>query len=219
MKFALAKEHHDFFDQNGFIEFDGLISHQTIRNLSKSVYRLVANHLNRLPERLTLENPLDLFMSGRDLWRQSEEVRRQVIHRNFATIASGLVRQRPIRLCLDQWVPAGMEFKNPVTFQELFPVQGIIAGAFIALEAALEQEETSFFPQEAGNIVFVKPDTVIPFEQLTKERAQSMLMIVYGDRKSVYVYKESDPLTHYLKGMGYVYGDRLSDSQHPLLLQ
>ena len=219
MKFVLAKEHHDFFDLNGFIEFEGLISPEVIRTLSKSIQRLVANKINCLPERLPFEESLNLFLEGRDLWRQSDIVRKQVIHNNLATIASSLIRERPIRLSLDQWIPAGIEFKNPVTFEQIFPVQGILAGAFIALESALGDEERAFFPREAGNIVFVKPDTIIPFDQLTKERAQSMLLIVYGSRKSVYIHNETDPLTHYLKSQGYVYGDRLSDSQHPLLLQ
>ncbi len=219
MKFALAKEHHDYFDLNGFIEFEGLISQQRIHILSKAARRLVANRLNKLPERLSLEKPQDLFLAGRDLWREEQEIRKQVVHLNLAKIASGLVRQRPIRLCLDQWIPPGLEFKNPITFEELTSVQGVLAGAFIALESAITEDETSFFPKEAGNIVFVKPDTVIPYEQLTLARGQSMLMVVYGSRQSVYVQKDTDPLTYYLKSSGYVYGDRLSDNLHPLLLQ
>lgn len=219
MKFALAKEHHDFFDKNGYIEFDGLIAPPTAEKLSKAIKQQVGNRVNQLPERLSMVEPMKLFMKGRDLWRTHPDMKKQAASLNLAAIASQLVRQKPIRLTLDQWIPAGLELKDIASLEQLVPVQGILAGAFIALDASVSPEESSFFPKEAGSILFVKPDTVIPFGELTKARSQNFLLILYSSRNSVYIYKETDPLTHYLKELGYVYGDRFSDQFHPLLLQ
>lgn len=220
MKFALAKEHHDFFDKNGFIEFDGLLSAPSIEKLSKAIRQEIGIRSNHLPERLSLLPAPQLFSHGRDLWRSQPEIRKQVVNQNLATIASGLIRQKPIRIALDQWIPAGVELKNMSTIEQIVPVQGVIAAAFIALDSGIVSEETpSFFPTTAGNVLFVKPNIEIPFEELNASRSQNFLLVVYGSRNSVYIHNQSDSLTHYLKEMDYVYGDRLSDSTHPLFLQ
>lgn len=219
MKFALAKEHHDFFDKQGFIQFEDLITPASIERLSKATRQQIGSRINLLPEKLFPENPSRLFLAGRDLWRNHPEIKKQALNRNLATITSGLVRQKPIRLALDQWIPPGMDWKNITTLEEMVPVQGLLAGAFIALDSGVTGEDTPVFPSQPGNILIVKPDTILPLHELTSERNQSFLLVVYGSRNSVYIHKESDPLTHYLKELDYVFGDRLSDSLHPLLLQ
>lgn len=219
MKFALAKEHHDFFDKQGFIEFEELIPQSSLEKLSKAIRQQIGSRINQLPDRLNREDPTRLYLNGRDLWRNHPEIKKQATNRNLATIASGLVRQKPIRLALDQWIPAGFDWKNISTLEQLVPVQGLLAGVFIAIDSGVLGENGSIFPGQAGNVLIVKPDTQLPFNELSLERNQSFLLIAYGSRNSVYIHKETDPLTHYLKEFDYVFGDRLPDNLHPLLLQ
>lgn len=218
MKFALAKEHHDFFDKNGFIEFEELIPASALEKMSKAVRRQVGIRLNRLPERLIHESPEALFLAGRDLWRDLPELKRQEAGRNFSGVAAALVRQMAIRLGLDQWIPAGVVWNEGMTVEQMVPFQGVLSAAFIALDSSHHENEPVFFPTRAGNVLFVRADREIPFGELTKERNQSFLMVVYCNRNAVYVHKKSDPLTHFLIGLDYVYGDRLSDHLHPLIL-
>jgi hypothetical protein len=219
MKFALAKEHHDFFDKEGYIEFEELISPANLEKIEKAVRQLVGTRINQFPERLSHESPIRLYTNGRDLWRSHPEIKKQCANRNFASIAAGLVREKSLRLALDQWIPPGFDWKNASTLEDLVPIQGVVAGAFIALNSGITNDEPSIFPSNAGHVLFVKPGTPLPLNGLSAQRNQSFLLVVYGSPKSVYIHKESDPLTHYLKEHGYVYGDRLSDHLHPILLQ
>lgn len=220
MKFALAKEHHDFFDKHGFIEFEDLISPASAQRLAKAVRRQLGQRIGQLPENLSFVPVMQLFEHGRDLWRVNPEIKKQVLNQNLAGIASQLVRQRSLRLGLDQWIPPGMDIKNNSSIEQLIPIQGVLAAAFIALETTHPVDETKpFFPTTAGNALFVNPSAELPFEELSSQHKQSLLLVIYSSKNSVYIYNKSDPLTHYLKEAHYVYGDRLSDSTHPLFLQ
>ena len=214
-----AKEHHDFFDKEGYIEFEELISQENLEKLAKAIRQQIGSRINQFPERLTHEKPIRLYTNGRDLWRNHPEIKKQCANRNFASIAAGLVREKSLRLALDQWIPPGFDWGTVSTLEDIIPVQGIVAGAFIALDAGITDENPSIFPFNAGHVLFVKPGTPLPLADLSALRNQSFLLVVYGGSKSVYIHKETDPLTHYLKDYGYVYGDRLSDNLHPILLQ
>lgn len=220
MKFVLAKEHHDFFDAHGFIQFEDLLSPVATEKLLKATKEAVGTQLKYSPERLFRESPAKLFLSGRDLWRNHPEVRRISTSQTFAGIASQLARQKPVRLLLDQWIPPALEWDAPLSLEQMVPMQGILGAALIALDSAIFSEETaSFFPTEAGNVLFIKPDLPLPLSELSKLRNQNFLMVAYGTPNSVYVPKETDPLSHHLKNLGYVYGDRLSDHLHPIVLR
>lgn len=221
MKFVLAKEHHDFFDTQGFIQFEGLLSPVATEKLLKATKEAVGTKLKYSPERLYRESPAQVFLSGRDLWRNHPENRKVCTNQNIAGIIANLTRQKPVRLLLDQWIPPALEWDAPLTLEQIVPVQGILGGAFIALDSAcFNSEETPpFFPTEAGNMLFVKPDLPLPLAELTKLRNQNFLLVAYGSHNSVYIHKETDPLSHYLKNLDYVYGDRLSDNLHPIVLR
>lgn len=47
----------------------------------------------------------------------------------------------------------------------------------------------------------------------------SYLLIVYAENSATYVHKNQDLHAHLMKELGYVYGDRLKDKIHPLLIK
>jgi hypothetical protein len=60
---------------------------------------------------------------------------------------------------------------------------------------------------------------VFPLAGLTPAKNSRFLLMGYGDSYSQYLHVPNDPQGHYLKSIGYVFGDHLNDSLHPLLLR
>jgi hypothetical protein len=50
-----------------------------------------------------------------------------------------------------------------------------------------------------------------------QEPKRSFLMIGYAPAKALYVCEKNDPNLHFLKKLGYAFGDHLNTNFHPLL--
>lgn len=136
-----------------------------------------------------------LFQQGRDLWRKDERIKKIVQSRRLVDFAFELVQKKPIRLAFDQWIPA-----NSKEINEHSSINNLL-GIFIISLAD-------------GSGSFYLPSTPLPsFEN------DPCLMIAYCDKYSQYLYEEADPQVHFLKSLGYVFGDRLNDQLHPILLR
>ena len=68
-------------------------------------------------------------------------------------------------------------------------------------------------------MVFFTPETEIPFEALKTRLADRYLLLAFSSHRAQYLYNEKDPVNYYLKHRGYVYGDKLKESDHPIILR
>ncbi|HEX4839233.1 MAG TPA: hypothetical protein VFU89_02185 [Rhabdochlamydiaceae bacterium] len=90
-------------------------------------------------------------------------------------------------------------------------------------EANLTQSKTdsssclSILPKKRENAVLIAPSLIVPWEMFFQEPKRSFLMLGYAPAKALYVSEKNDLNLHFLKKLGYVFGDHLNTNFHPLL--
>lgn len=217
MKLAVVLEHHVFFRQNGYIEFEELISPRLLEELKEQI----KNSLNKKIEKNP--SPEKFFLEGRDLWRENESLKKIIFQPSFATIAAELVAQRPLRIAYDQFFPELTSrttlYKNfvstPRSLNEFSSLDGIACGMLLCLS----QKENSSYPTllKPGNALFFRADCPMDFNELVQRPNSSYHMIAYSKERSIYEKQDIDPHAYAFKDLGYSFGERLSDKLNPIL--
>ncbi|WP_420421327.1 hypothetical protein [Simkania sp.] len=242
MKFAIAKEHLDFFYQHRHIEFENLLSEQEVDTLKKSLFETLAKRLNSREEKLKNHNFSSLYMAGFDTWRDSDTIKKILLRPQLAEIASNLVKKKPLRMGFDQalYIPQVFHeskenmpplFKKETSLASTSCLQGIVCGLILHLDAPAVPTESSELsieedvqklipiPKQAGSGIFFSPDTPLSLEHLMSTPGTCQILIAYTTDISLYRLCEDDPHTHTYKKMGYVFGDRLKNTSHPLVFR
>ena len=195
MGFGLTKEHHDFFHKSHFIEFEDLLSSNSMDALEQTVGTLVTS--------------ADWMHQGHDVWRRGEPIKKVTLHRGFAEIASSLCKKR-LRLAYDQVIEGPLS-QNPLNLIEASPVRRVVCGLILQLNP-ISSVENSLIPKKRGNGIFFSP-----FCKLDFPKDCHLFMIAYTEKFAQYVYEKRAPNIHALKKLDYVFGDRLRTDTHPLL--
>lgn len=112
MKYSINREQQFFFDQNGYIEFDGLLTEKEQKTLSDALKKVAS------PTR-DLSLDLELVKSVSHLPR-------------LAALASSLTRVRLLRFAFDELLVAPFTI---TTLEGSIAVQGIACGLILSLEA------------------------------------------------------------------------------------
>ena len=136
MKFAVAKEHRDFFENNKGIEFEQILSQNEIDLFNNEITQSLTRRLSVSGSKAFDENPKTLFETGRDLWRDSAIIKKIICHRKLGELVYQLVGEKPIRLGYDQYYPtidttSGNSvgkytnfIQNPASLKEISSLQG-----------------------------------------------------------------------------------------------
>ena len=190
MGFGLVGDHHKFFKERGWIEFQDLVPTEKLAAVQRGKGSTEA-----------------LFIGGHDLWRRHDAVAKLVCRKELSETASSLFETKPLRLAYDQFLPADrgapiycLPLCAPgATLTNTSSLQGVVGGLLLR------------FSDGAG--IFLGPHAMAPLDT-----AQDYLLIVYAQRTTLYWPEPADPHAHGLKRLGYVFGDRLSDEFHPILV-
>jgi hypothetical protein len=234
MKIAIAKEHRDFFQQKGWIEFENFLSPETVAQFNQHIDQVLSERLEN--QKLTHARSDELFMKGRDLWRSSSDLRKLTCQPRFAEIASELMEKKPVRLGYDQLFPARHTSSYSQTGQvytkflqltaaldDISCIRGLLCGLMICLSAPLKNaestplEEIDIFPSAVGNAVFFQPHIPVDLSQLKEHPDQRYYLIVYTENQAQYYLQPQDPHTHVLKHLGYGFNDKLFDKLNPIV--
>lgn len=228
MKFSIAKEHRDFFEKNGFIEFGDLLSAEDVKIINDEIERFFKERFNLAERGLLTRSPEDYYLKGHDLWRFSPLIKNIICKKHFTKIATELTFKTKVRLAFDQLLTAGNTPLKVTNLVNDSHVRGITSGMIICLadheEEIIPEGEnlelvSNLFPHVAGNVTFFNATTDLNSEELSKRLGERFLLVAFADLKALYVLQEKDPHTHTLKSMGYVFGDRLKEEFHPSLLR
>ncbi len=221
MKISVLNQHQAFFQQNGFIEFEEVLSIEAIDILTQEIDNLLAKRLEIPTFKLIKKTSYDLYRNGRDLFRDSALIKSYSLKRNFAEIAKTLSCTNSLRLAYDQAIYSNKVSDNPLmemaSLEEISSFQGILLGLIIRLSDQEDNEGLAFLPSKKGNVTFFKANTPIPLKYIFDQK-EKFFMIVYSKVKSIYKLNEDDPNKNYLKKFGYVFGDLLRDKYHPILI-
>lgn len=147
----------------------------------------------------------------RDLWRTQAPLKQIVFSKRLAELVFELTQKKPLRLAYDQYIPERLHYEEQDPLKEIFgsePLQNrtSISSLIGALLIGIKTSES----------YFILPTCAFPYESL---EPHPFFMIAYGDSHSQYLYETRDPENHYLKSLGYVFGDHLKDNLHPILLR
>ncbi len=233
MKFIVDNKHREFFASHGWIEFEQLLTQDKVYELRRAITEVMAHRLAMTSERTARVSISQAMLKGHDLWRDNEVIKAAVCNRTYAEIASNLVEATPVRLAYDQILMTSTS-KEPSTelqmlqkgssLEEISCMQGLLCGLLIALQRSPQHElapktvvGTCPWPSVEGNGIFLSPGTILNTPELLTMNGESHLLIVYCRAVTRYVLSPADPHTHYLKTLGYSFGDRLVDQHHPVL--
>lgn len=238
MKFSTAKEHRDFFQKHGWIEFEDLISIDQLNAANQDIDQVLAERLKVSVNRLKTFGSEKIYSHGRDLWRSKPTLQKLITQNRFAELAAELIEKRPLRLGYDQLFPARQQkpfseeaalvysqFLEQITsLQTVSCVQGVICGFMIALgnQEGVSKEKVSLegidiFPSKPGNVIFFQPNVPINWNDLYSHLGQRFYMVVYTQVHAHYQLEPLDPHTHSLKRLGYIFNDKLKDALNPII--
>ena len=216
MQFTLAAAHQDFFSDHQYIEFNQVFSPEDLHLLQTAITEVLRQREQKIIE---TRSPKDLFKVGRDTWRDHAFIKKIVLHKRLAKIASSLFEEPLIRIAYDQalysFIPGEPFFQEPLSVQNVSCFQTICGAVILRLTDTLSPPP--ILPQKTGNALFVGPKFPIPWSSFCQEIPSHFLLIAYCTGRSVYVLEKRDPHTHSLKKLGYGFGDLLEERTHPLI--
>lgn len=144
MKFATAKEHRDFFQKQGWIEFEDLFSLSQCVTIDEAILEIVNRRM--LASKHKLISSESFFQFGFDVWRDNPELKKWVMSSRLLDIIADLLNQETLRLGFDQFF--SFISKNPLqesyssefiqhnlSLKEFSCVHGICGGVMIALNS------------------------------------------------------------------------------------
>ncbi|MBA2368126.1 MAG: hypothetical protein H0V82_03775 [Candidatus Protochlamydia sp.] len=243
MKFAIAKEHRDFFHKKGMIEFEEFLASDQLALFNQCVDEALSNRLGKQQENLKLQLSEALYLEGRDLWRSNKQLHKLVTQPRFAEIASELIEKKPLRLGYTQFFPSNFEvqfdrdykgiyrhfIQQTIDLQSVSCLENVACGLMICLgkpgqaklEAGVKENEEEkgidIFPWQPGQVVYFQPEVPVDWQKLSRHSGFRFFLIVYTETYSHYLLKPEDPHTHFLKHQGYIFNDKLVDRLHPIV--
>jgi hypothetical protein len=78
MKLALEGQQQEYYRRFGFLEFEGLVTQRQVQELNSAIDVVLSKRLGKNPATLAEQPEAALFMAGRDLWRDSDEIKKFV---------------------------------------------------------------------------------------------------------------------------------------------
>lgn len=214
MRFFLTDEQKEFFRKHRFIEIEGLLPLEKIAQIEQLSEQTLAKRLS--PKSSSLE----IFMQGYDLWRDNKELKEILHKRSFVKIIADLFNVFPLRIAFDQYIKASLQPPIQTTWalEELSCIKPLAGSVLIPLSFSKPLKSHFPFPQHIGNLLFLAPDYPIPWPALFALEDIKLLIISFAVEKALYQQEIRDPHQHTLKKWGYVFGDRLDNQYHPLLI-
>ncbi|HUD02096.1 MAG TPA: hypothetical protein VMR37_07190 [Rhabdochlamydiaceae bacterium] len=216
MRFKVTGDHRKVLEKQKFIEFEDVFSSDQIEEAAQHVDKVLGKRTRQL---IDTQSCQELFHIGRDLWRDDPVLENFICNRGIAQLAAHLFQQKSLHLAFDQalrtTVRPGFPNATPATLQNRSCVQPLAGAVLVRLSG--EAHPLSILPKKRENAVLIAPNLILPWEIFFQEPQSSYLLIAYAPAKALYICEKNDPNLHFLKKLGYVFGDNLNTSYHPLL--
>lgn len=217
MRFALTSDHRNFYLKHGYIEFENLLSNAQVEILQQSIEACLKQRLKTSKK----SSPQTRFDQGFDLWRESIEIKKMVFGLTLSEIAAQLFQVPLLRIGFDQYYDiSGQEhfcpFSLPQSIQEVSCAKPLL-GALLLTLAPPSSPASSPFPGQCGSGVYFNPQKIIDWKTLFDQKGAHYIAIAYAAKTTLYHFEPKDPHTHSWKSLGYVFGDPLKDTTHPVI--
>lgn len=216
MRFGLTKEHHDFFHHHQFIEFEGVLSPQEVESLEQALEKTLEKRLGKSLDHLDQKTLYSVALDG---WRDSPVIKKIALRTNIAEVVSNFSKKAPLRIAADLMLfsqqSAGPLFKEPITLREICSVSPTVGGVLLNLSST--ESENPLTSETPGSAIFFSPRLPLNFDYLSDSPHTCQLLLLYTTQDAQYIHNPTDPHTHALKRLDYVFGDQLRSETHPLV--
>lgn len=236
MSIVVAGEQISFFERFGFVELESFFNEKEVSLLLSAAIDEIER---RKKETLTEPSEDPVLLYGHDLAITSEKMRKLLFSLKLAKAAYHLIRKKPLRYAFDcLWKTPPLCLNAPV--ESISSVSPLLISVVIALETKVSVPrldgcfrmegsdvpneqisrqkpfEYSSFPKDNGSVAFISPQTSF----LTPPSLPGVYLILgFTSAQPVYRLQPTDPHTHDLKRYGYVFGDQLKETTHPVLFR
>lgn len=200
MRFTLNRPAIDAFNKTGQFAVESFFDSAKLAKINRLIDEKISSF--EFKEKAMLE--------GHNLVIENEALQKAINVFNLAVLSYEFTKVKPIRLAYDQFLFGGIS-----TFDE------DRNSLFLNNELSIDQKVAVSLPVmcvvinlKTGDLLFLKPTETMPKVSL----GDRYLFLVFTQAASLYQPCKGDPVESFLKKRGYVYGDKLKDSYHPLLL-
>ncbi len=191
MHHFLSSEQIHFFTKEQYICFEGLLPPEQMHSLQNPL-----KGLSGIP------TPFERYLAGRDLFRHDKDLKSIILRAKWAEIATILFKQKPLRLAYTQYICGITPFEESLSLKSI--------SAFTQISGAL------VFNLLNGEVAFLSNDC--PFSKIGwLNPTAKLLFVAYMPPKSRYSLVSGDPCVHFLKKLGYGFGDTLENETHPIV--
>jgi len=219
MRFKVTGDHRKVLEKQKFIEFEDVFSLEEIAKVASHVDTVLAKRTKQL---IDTQSCPELFHAGRDVWRDDPVLQQFICNRGLAQLTAQLFQQNTLCLGFDQALRSttrpGFPNQLPASLQQKSCIQPLAGVVLIRLLGDWgDADPLSLLPKKRENAVLMAPSLIVPWEMFFQEPKRSFLMLGYASAKALYVSEKNDLNLHFLKKLGYVFGDHLNTNFHPLL--
>ena len=215
MRLALTKDHLDFFYRNHYIELEDLLTPQQVETLAQGIEDVLTKRMGDV-----FRTPKKVYLAGQNCWNDDPRIRKVVLSRDLAEIASQLTKERTVRLAFDQVLCGSLSgekiFDEPLHLQDLSSIQKVTCGLILNISSSEELDDP--LPKKPGSATFFSLRHPLSFDYLSETSNLTQLMIVYAVDNALYTHNPIDPHTHALKKLHYGFGDHVRPHTHPIVL-
>ncbi|MES2121313.1 MAG: hypothetical protein V4492_00875 [Chlamydiota bacterium] len=221
MPFTVQLEHRDFFEKNKFIELEELFSVEQVDVLNRHLDQALSNRTKTRKEARTQTQTQTQFVDGYDMWREDAQIKKITQKHNIAEVVAEIFRTTPLRIAFDLFLAAGhtSPFSKELPLTESSCLQPLTGALLLQLSDSTGEVSGFPLPSKKGNVLIISPQFPIPWPTLFATPGIRLFMMGFGGQKTLYRAEIKDPHAPFLKKLGYVYGDFLKDSSHPLLVR
>lgn len=190
MRYNITSQQFDFFQKQGWIVFEELFSKEEASAIRSLLEDAQTNH-------------------RRDLERENPPLYKALKLSRLGQAAAQLFHKKRIKLAFTEFSPA---FPQTISLEEISSVSELFGGCLIQL-IDHPLPEYPHLPQQIGDVGFYAKHFPIDFSLLKTP----CLLVAFASEKALYIFQENDPSTHFLKKLGYGFGDHLTNETHPII--
>lgn len=223
MRFAIRNQHKRIYQDDRMIEFGGFLTAKQCKDLKAAIHASMAIRLKvdpRVPAKLP---PRDIYMAGRDLYRDTAAVKNLATSQNMAQILGDLLGMKNFFLAFDQFLIADSSIpflpkKNSI--EDVCCFKNLACTLIIRLSESKADtmdalsEPFAGWPTEQGSVYVVEGNW--PLAGLARDSGE-YLMLVYGTERCVYRENKDDAHSNSYKHVLYQNYEPLAAHKNPLL--
>ena len=153
----------------------------------------------------------------RDQWREDKDLL-HFLKTKLGHLALLLSGKTKLRLGMSEWIVDENRPKTPCKLKEMCSLQAHEICAVLSNEPLIPEKKSSLgvlpLPSNKESVLFFRSNLILDWPHVHSD----VFLVVFTLHNGIYIENKNDPETHYLKELGYFFGDSLKNETHPLIL-